>query len=92
MSQDRHPCGRQQCPLVPPRQHGHCAYMSASIHLAVATPNCVIMEGGNKHVGAFGNALLESPLEYFPGYAKPSERPGLGVEFNQAQLQRLIVA
>ncbi|GAB4412305.1 MAG: D-galactarolactone cycloisomerase [Bryobacter sp.] len=71
---------------------GTAPYMSASIHLAVATPNCVIMEGGNKHESAFGNALLTSPLEYFPGYAKPSERPGLGVEFDLAQLQRLIVA
>jgi L-alanine-DL-glutamate epimerase-like enolase superfamily enzyme len=70
---------------------GTAPYMSASIHLAVATPNCVIMEGGNKHEGAFGNALLEAPLEYFPGYAKPSERPGLGVEFNMEQLKRLIV-
>lgn len=70
---------------------GTAPYMSASIHLAVATPNCVIMEGGNKHEGAFGNSLLAAPLDYFPGYAMPSDRPGLGVEFNMAQLQKLIV-
>lgn len=70
---------------------GTAPYMSASIHMAVATPNCVIMEGGNKHETAMGNVLLKEPLEYFPGYAKPSERPGLGVEFNDAELKRIIV-
>jgi len=71
---------------------GTAPYMSASMHMAVATPNCVIMEGGNKHEGAMGNVLLKEPLEYFPGYAKPSDRPGLGVEFNDEQLKRIIVA
>ncbi|MBL8213391.1 MAG: mandelate racemase/muconate lactonizing enzyme family protein [Bryobacterales bacterium] len=71
---------------------GTAPYMSASIHMAVATPNCVIMEGGNKHESAMGNVLLREPLEYFPGYAKPSERPGLGVEFNDAELKRITVA
>lgn len=70
---------------------GTAPYMSASIHMAVATPNCVIMEGGNKHEGAMGNVLLKEPLDYFPGYAKPSERPGLGVEFNDAELNKIIV-
>lgn len=71
---------------------GSTPYMSASIHMAVATPNCVIMEGGNKHEGPMGNVLLQQPLDYFPGYAQPSERPGLGVEFNEEQLKRVIVA
>ncbi len=71
---------------------GTAPYMSASIHLAAATPNCVIMEGGNKHEGPMGNALLKEPLEYFPGYAKPSDRPGLGVEFDEKALAKIIVA
>lgn len=66
-------------------------YMSASIHLAVATPNCVIMEGGNKNEGPMGNALLREPLEFHPAYAVVSERPGLGVEFDEKALARIVV-
>lgn len=65
---------------------GTAAYMSASIHLAVATPNCVIMEGGNKYLGPMGNELLKTPLEYTPGFAVVNDRPGLGVEFDEAKL------
>lgn len=70
---------------------GTAPYMSASIHLAVATPNCVIMEGGNKNEGPMGNALLREPLEFHPGYAVVSERPGLGVEFDEKALARIVV-
>ena len=70
---------------------GTAPYMSASVHLAVATPNCVIMEGGNKHEGPMGNVLLKQPLEYHPGYAVVSERPGLGVDFDERALGRIVV-
>ncbi len=70
---------------------GTAPYMSASVHLAVATPNCVIMEGGNKNLGPMGNELLKEPLEYTPGYAVVNDRPGLGVEFDEGKLERIIV-
>lgn len=69
---------------------GTAPYMSASIHMAVATPNCVIMEGGNKHEGAMGNVLLKQPLEYHAGYAVVSDRPGLGVEFDEDRLKKIV--
>ena len=68
---------------------GPAPYVSASIHLAVATPNFVIMEGGNIFAGPFGNALLKEPFEWTPGFAKVPERPGLGVEFNEAALAKV---
>jgi len=68
---------------------GTAPYVSASIHLAVATPNFVIMEGGNIFAGPFGNALLKEPFEWTPGFAKVPERPGLGVEFNEAALAKV---
>lgn len=64
--------------------------MSASIHLAVATANCVIMEGGGAHAGPFGNVLLKEPLEFYPGYAVVPERPGLGVEFDESELAKVL--
>ena len=69
---------------------GTVVYMAASIHLAVSTPNFVIMEGGGAHLGPLGNRLLVDPLEYKPGAARVPERPGLGVEFNEAELKKII--
>ena len=56
---------------------------AASIHLAVATPNAVIMEAGNIHKttdvrNSRGNLLLKEPLEFKPGYAVVPEKPGSG--------------
>ena len=41
---------------------GTAPYVSASIHLAAATPNFVIMEGGNIFAGPFGNTLLKAAI------------------------------
>ena len=71
-------------------------YVAASIHLAVATPNAVIMEGGNIHNatdvgGSRGNVLLKEPLEFKAGMAMVPERPGLGIEFDENELQKIVV-
>ena len=76
---------------------GFPPYVAASIHLAVATPNAVIMEGGNIHestdiFGSRGNVLLKKPIEFIPGYAIVPEGPGLGIEFDENELQKVIAA
>jgi L-alanine-DL-glutamate epimerase-like enolase superfamily enzyme len=70
---------------------GTAAYVSASVHLASATPNCVIIEGGDKLAGPMGNVLLQKPLAFQPGFAVPSDQPGLGVEFNEKELAKITV-
>lgn len=71
-------------------------YVAASIHLAVATPNAVIMEGGNIHKatdvgGSRGNVLLKEPLDFRAGMAMVPEGPGLGIEFDERELQKIVV-
>jgi len=71
-------------------------YVAASIHLAVATPNAVIMEGGNIHEasdvgGSRGNVLLTEPLEFQPGYAVAPIGPGLGIKFDEQELRKIVV-
>ena len=71
-------------------------YVAASLHLAVATPNAVILEGGNIHnatdIGeSRGNVLLKEPLEFKAGIAVVPERPGLGIEFDEQELQKIVV-
>jgi L-alanine-DL-glutamate epimerase-like enolase superfamily enzyme len=71
-------------------------YVAASIHLAVATPNAVIMEGGNIHnatdvAGSRGNVLLKEPLDFRAGMAMVPEGPGLGIEFDERELQKIVV-
>lgn len=75
---------------------GLSPYVAASIHLAVATPNAVIMEGGNIHKatdikGSRGNVLLKEPIEFKPGYAVVPEKPGLGIEFDEKALKKVTV-
>jgi L-alanine-DL-glutamate epimerase-like enolase superfamily enzyme len=70
---------------------GSVAYIAASIHLAAATPNCLIMENANQDRGPFGNILLKQPIEYRPGFVKVPERPGLGIEFNEAELAKIMI-
>lgn len=72
---------------------GSAPYMAASVHLAVSSPNCAMMEiyDGNKQAGPFGNRLLKEPLDIKPGSAAVPERPGLGVEFDPAALAAVTV-
>lgn len=72
-------------------------YVAASLHLAVATPNAVIMEGGNIHKAtgvsdSRGNVLLKQPIEFQPGYAVVPESPGLGIEFDDKALKKVVVS
>lgn len=71
---------------------GTAPYVSASIHLACATPNFLIMEGGNIFAGPLGNALLKEPFDWTPGHATAPERPGLGVEFDEKELRKVTAA
>ncbi len=70
---------------------GTALYFSASLHLAVATPNCVIMEGAQKLEGPLGNALLKTPLRVDRGRAVVPEAPGFGIDWNEDALAAFIV-
>ena len=70
---------------------GTVLYFSASLHLALATPNCVIMEGGRKLEGPLGNALVTSPFEIVEGKAVVPDRPGFGVDWNADALAAVTV-
>jgi L-alanine-DL-glutamate epimerase-like enolase superfamily enzyme len=64
--------------------------MAASIQVAVSTPNFVVMEGGGAHLGPLGNPLLKQPLDYKPGAARVPQGPGLGIEFDETALRKVI--
>lgn len=70
---------------------GSAPYRASAIHLCAATPNAVILEGGESYTRAFGNAILKVPLPYRPGHVDIPDRPGLGFEFDEDALARLVV-
>ncbi len=75
---------------------GFPPYVAASLHLMVATPNAVILEGGNIHnatsvFGSRGNIFLKNPIRFEPGYAYVPEGPGLGIDFDEERLKEVIV-
>ena len=77
--------------FAPHSSMGSAPYRASAIHLCAATPNAVILEGGESHLRAFGNALLSTPLPYKPGHVEIPEGPGLGFEFDQKELAKLVV-
>jgi D-galactarolactone cycloisomerase len=70
---------------------GTILYFSASLHLGVATPNCVIMEGGHKLAGALGNVLVRTPLRLEKGRAIVPDGPGFGIDWNEEALAAVTV-
>jgi D-galactarolactone cycloisomerase len=70
---------------------GTVLYFAASLHLALATPNCVIMEGGRKLEGPLGNTLTRRPIKVENGCAFAPEGPGLGIEWDEAALARVTI-
>ncbi len=70
---------------------GSAPYRASAIHLCAATPNAVILEGGESYKRAFGNPILKTPLPYRPGSVGVPDGPGLGFEFDEKELSRLVV-
>jgi L-alanine-DL-glutamate epimerase-like enolase superfamily enzyme len=70
---------------------GTALYVAASAHLAAATSNALIMEGGHKLPGPLGNALLQQPLVMDNGQFVVPDGPGFGVDFDEAALRRVTV-
>jgi D-galactarolactone cycloisomerase len=70
---------------------GTLLYYAASLHLALATPNCVIMEGGAKPAAALGNALVTTPMRIEQGQAYPLDAPGFGIEWRESALASVTV-
>jgi L-alanine-DL-glutamate epimerase-like enolase superfamily enzyme len=70
---------------------GTALYVAASAHLLAATPNGLIMEGGQKLPGPLGNTLLKEPILTEKGHVLVPDRPGFGVEFDEDALRRVTV-
>jgi len=70
---------------------GTLLYYAASLHLALATPNCVIMEGGAKPGAPLGNALVTTPMRIEKGLAYPLDAPGFGIEWRESALAAVTV-
>lgn len=70
---------------------GSAPYRASAIHLCAALPNAVVLEGGESHLGPFGNKLLKKPLPYGPGHVGVPDDPGLGVDFDEKELAKVTV-
>ncbi len=78
--------------LFSPHSSMGCApYRASAIHLCAAVPNAVILEGGESYKAPFGNGLLSTPLPYKSGSVGIPEGPGLGFEFDEKELVKLVV-
>ena len=68
-------------------------HLLAGLHVGAATPNFFLSEFPTDfHKGPFGNVLVRDALAVEDGYVTLDEKPGLGVELNEAEVARLIIA
>jgi len=56
----------------------------ASMHVCMATPNCIIMEIGSGQDPFWNDLFYGGHFEYERGFAKPPSRPGLGIDLDEA--------
>jgi D-galactarolactone cycloisomerase len=70
---------------------GDAVALAASVHLAAALQECIVMELDYTYNPLRG-ALLREPIKVENGYLIPPEKPGLGVELDQQALQRFAFA
>jgi D-galactarolactone cycloisomerase len=70
---------------------GDAVALAASVHLAAALQECVVMELDYTY-NPLQEELLREPFKIENGYLIPPEKPGLGVELDQQALQRFAFA
>lgn len=75
------------CGVAPHNPLGPLAGVVA-LHFAVSTPNFVIQEEMSGAVPWFDDVVEDSPLVMRDGHWPVPERPGLGVEINEAEADR----
>jgi galactonate dehydratase len=56
---------------------------AANIQISTCSPNFLILEGV-KNWGDFYSEIIKYPIQWENGYVIPSNKPGLGVELNEA--------
>jgi D-galactarolactone cycloisomerase len=61
--------------------------LAASVHLAAALQECIVMELDYTY-NSLREELLREPVKFENGYLIPLEKPGLGVELDQQALQK----
>lgn len=61
--------------------------LAASVHLSAALKDCIVMELDYTY-NPLREELLSDPFKVQKGYLIPPEKPGLGIELNQAALAR----
>ena len=72
---------------IAPHLYGGPIGGAANIQLDVCSPNFLIQEGIHTWDG-FHADILKEPLQWEDGYIIPSTKPGLGIELNDAVLER----
>jgi len=65
-------------------------HIAAALHLAAATPNCLICECPT-HQNPIGNRLLKTPIVCTDGFFHVPEGPGLGIELDEDALENVIL-
>ena len=69
--------------------HMYCGPIIAAANVQIATciSNFLILEGIETWSG-FDSTLVKDPLKWEEGYVIPSDKPGLGIEINESELEK----
>ncbi|MBC7813625.1 MAG: mandelate racemase/muconate lactonizing enzyme family protein [Burkholderiales bacterium] len=78
-------------PFAPHISTGTAIYMAASLQWAAAGPNLMTCEWPLSQK-ASGNDILSEPFDFRDGFVHVSDRPGLGIDIDEATLRAWAVA
>ena len=76
-------------PVAPHIGGGGILSVAATVEWSASCPNFMIMEHAH-HANAIKSRILKEPYEPENGYYKVTDRPGLGVEVDEAALERYV--
>jgi L-alanine-DL-glutamate epimerase-like enolase superfamily enzyme len=64
----------------------------AGLHVGAVTPNFFISElPTGLAEGPFGNILLSHRVDFNDGQVEMNDKPGLGIELDQGEVEKLLV-
>jgi len=68
-------------------------HLMAGLHVGAATPNFFVSElPSGFAAGSFGNILLREPIDCHEGYITLNAKPGLGIDLNEEEVEKLVIS
>ena len=73
---------------VAPHLYAGPVNLAAAVQMDTAIPNFVIQEAVSAEGNPFFNSIVDEPLKFENGYVYPTDRPGIGLNLIESELEK----